>query len=72
MKLIAFDMDGVLFKVHNFWMELHKAFGTYKQGRKLTDKYLLTDYDKLVKEVVESLWKGKDATAYFKLIKSVK
>ncbi len=27
-KLICFDLDGVIFKDINFWMELHKKFGT--------------------------------------------
>lgn len=31
-KLICFDMDGVIFKDVNFWMELHKAFDTLEKG----------------------------------------
>lgn len=70
-KLISFDMDGVIFVAHNFWMKLHHVLGTFTEGRELTDKYLMTDYQKLVEEVVERLWKGKDATPYFGLIESV-
>ncbi|MBW2971860.1 HAD family phosphatase, partial [Candidatus Woesearchaeota archaeon] len=70
-KLIVFDMDGVIFVAHNFWMKLHHVFGTFEKGRELTDKYLLTDYAKLVEEVVDKLWKGKDATPYFGLVDSV-
>jgi phosphoserine phosphatase len=70
-KLVAFDMDGVIFVAHNFWMKLHQVFGTFEEGRELTDKYLLTDYAKLVEEVVGRLWRGKDATAYQGLIDSV-
>jgi phosphoserine phosphatase len=70
-KLVCFDMDGVIFKAHNFWMKLHNAFGTLEEGRKLTDKYLLTDYAKLVEEVVGRLWKGKSANQYLDLINSV-
>ncbi|MBU0461719.1 MAG: HAD family phosphatase [Nanoarchaeota archaeon] len=69
-KLVVFDMDGVLFKMQNFWMHVHKAFGTYDEGKKLTDKYLLTDYEMLVKEVVGRLWKGKDAGPYMRLVHS--
>lgn len=65
-------MDGVIFKDVNFWMELHKVFGTLEEGEKLTEKYLYTDYDKLVEEVVGKLWKGKDAKPYFKLVNSIK
>ena len=67
-KLIAFDVEGVIFKHHNFWMELHKAFGTLEEGAELTKKYLTTNYDKLVQEVIGRLWKGKPAKPYFDLI----
>lgn len=63
-------MDGVIFKDVNFWMELHKRFGTYEQGKILTEKYLHSDYDKLVEEVVGKLWKGKDAKPYYDLVDS--
>ena len=72
MKLIVFDMDGVIFEKINFWMTLHKAYGTYKEGKKLTEKYLKTNYAKLVDEVVGRLWKGKDAKPYHDLIKKAK
>lgn len=70
-KLICFDMDGVIFKDINFWLELHKKFGTFEEGKKLTEKYLHSDYTKLVEEVVNRLWKGKDAKNYFELVNSL-
>ncbi len=70
-KLVCFDMDGVIFKDVNFWIELHKKFGTLGQGTELTKKYLHTDYDRLVEEVVVKLWKGKDAKPYYDLVKSI-
>lgn len=70
-KLVCFDMDGVLFKDINFWMELHKKFGTLNEGIELTKKYLHTNYDKLVEEVVVKLWKGKNAKPYFDLVNSI-
>ncbi len=71
-KLLCFDMDGVIFEHKNFWMELHKALGTEREGRKLTRKYLHSDYEMLVKEVVEKLWKGKPAEPYYQLIKRIR
>jgi phosphoserine phosphatase len=71
-KLIVFDMDGVIFQAKNFWLELHKVFNTFKEGKELTEKYLHSDYQKLVEEVVHRLWKGKDAQPYFNLINSTK
>ena len=52
-------------------MELHKKLGTFEEGKKLTEKYLHSDYAKLVEEVVNKLWKGKPASAYFELINSL-
>ena len=68
MKLITFDMDGVIFKHHNFWMELHKEYGTLDEGVELTKKYVKTDYSRLVKEVIGRLWAGKSAQIYLNLI----
>ncbi len=65
-------MDGVIFKDVNFWMELHKKFGTLNEGIELTKKYLHNNYDKLVEEVVIKLWKGKNAKPYFDLVNSIK
>ncbi|MFH1511688.1 MAG: HAD family phosphatase [Candidatus Woesearchaeota archaeon] len=70
MKLACFDMDGVIFKSKNFWLELHKRFGTYEEGKKLTEQYLHNNYAKLVEEVVVKLWKGKDATQYYELVRN--
>lgn len=70
--MICLDADGVIFKGSNFWLDLHKAFGTYEKGKALTDKYLHTNYDKLAQLVVYKLWKGKDAKPYYELIKSRK
>ena len=70
-KLICFDMDGVIFKDTNFWIEVHRVFGTIVRGQQLTDKYLYTDYNTLVKEVVTKLWKNKPADKYVKLVNSL-
>ncbi|MBI4148760.1 HAD-IB family phosphatase [Candidatus Woesearchaeota archaeon] len=70
MNLVVFDMDGVLFQHFNFWVELHKVFGTWEEGKKLTQQYLHTDYPKLVQEVIGRLWAGKPAEAYYDLINS--
>ena len=64
-------MDGVIFKDINFWMSVHREFGTLQKGKLLTQQFLHTNYDRLVREVVTKLWKGKDATTYFNLIKRI-
>lgn len=63
-------MDGVIFEHSNFWMELHKAYGTYEEGNELTKKYVKTDYAKLVDEVVGRLWKGKPEKIFLDLVDS--
>jgi phosphoserine phosphatase len=69
LRLVCFDMDGVIFESKNFWMDLHRAYGTYEQGLELTRKYLHSDYAKLVHEVVWQLWRGKDARIYEALVR---
>jgi phosphoserine phosphatase len=49
-------------------MELHKAYGTFEEGLELTKKYVKTDYEKLVKEVIGRLWKNKPADVYFRMV----
>ncbi len=67
-KLICFDMDGVLLDTVNFWLDLHEKYGTLEEGRRLTEKYMETDYKKLVKEVAEKMFKGLNSKSYFELV----
>ena len=69
--LICFDMDGVIFKHNNFWIELHKIYETHEKGLELTKKYLKTDYPKLVEEVVNKLWKNKPESKFLELTNSL-
>lgn len=71
LKLVCFDMDGVIFKDINFWMTLHKKFETEEAGEKLTRRFLHSNYEKLVNEVVSKLWKGLNARPYYELIDSM-
>lgn len=71
-KLVVFDMDGVIFEPDNFWMSMHRAYGTEHPGIGLTEKYLKTDIKKLADEVIGKLWKGRKADRFFKLVKSRK
>ncbi len=71
-KLIIFDMDGVVFKNISFWVKLHKAYGTSKEGKVFVEKYIKTNYAKLVDEVVGKLWKDRPAKPYYDLVKNLK
>jgi phosphoserine phosphatase len=65
-------MDGVIFEHFNFWFKLHKIYGTFGEGKKLTELYVKTNYKKLVEEVIGRLWKGKPKKDYMKLVKSIR
>ena len=67
--LVIFDMDGVLFEGENFWLELHKQYGTEKPGLELAGRYLTSDYDTLATLVAKDLWQGKPAAVYYSMVK---
>lgn len=68
-ELVIFDMDGVLFEGHNFWLDLHNRYGTTERGLELADQYLTTDYETLAIMVARDLWKGKPASTYDSMVK---
>lgn len=70
-KLICLDMDGVLTQEKNFWFKLHDAYGTYNEGRIITKKYLHTDYNMLIKELVGRLWKDKDENTFLQTVDQI-
>jgi phosphoserine phosphatase len=61
-------MDGVIFEGKNFWLDLHKAYGTVKEGLELADRHLASDYELLARTVAEKLWKDKPVSVYQKMI----
>jgi len=71
MKLIIFDLDGVIFDHLNFWDDVTKVFKTEKEFKPLVKKYLFTNYQKLVEEATK-LWKGKPKQPYLEAVKKVK
>jgi phosphoserine phosphatase len=67
-RAVLFDMDGVLFEGHNFWLDLHKAYGTDVAGLELAEQYLRSNYEALAARVGEELWRGKPAATYEELV----
>lgn len=71
MKLIIFDLDGVIFDHLNFWDEVVKVYQTEKESKILVKKYLKTNYQKLVEEVTK-LWLGKPKQSYLEAVKKIR
>jgi phosphoserine phosphatase len=67
-ELVLFDMDGVIFEGSNFWLELHREYGTATEGEALATQYLDDDYELLAREVAGRLWKGLPAGPYEALV----
>jgi phosphoserine phosphatase len=67
-RLVLFDMDGVIYEGSNFWLELHQRFGTEKEGVDAANRYLKPDYDRLAEIVAGRLWKGKPAAIMYDMV----
>ncbi len=66
--LVLFDMDGVIFEGRNFWLDLHRVYGTDREGVRLADRYLADDYAELARRVAGELWKGRPAAPFERLV----
>jgi phosphoserine phosphatase len=64
-----FDMDGVVFEGANFWLDLHKAYGTESEALELS-KALVSDYEHVARETAGTLWKGKPSGPFIELVQS--
>lgn len=68
-RVVIFDMDGVIFEGRNFWLDLHRRYGgDVDEARALLNRYLETDYGTLAELIVGRLWKGKPAAPYLELV----
>ncbi len=58
-KLAALDLEGTLVKTKSSWVELHKKFGTWEEGKKYSDMFFSgkISYSEWA-ELDASLWKG--------------
>lgn len=66
MKLLVCDMDGVLFRGKNFWLDLHKSMGTAQFALDLWGRLGASDYRKL-SELTARHWQGQSAQPYLEL-----
>lgn len=67
-QLFIFDMDGTLFEGENFWLDLHKEYGTGKDAYDFFKKNRGEDYKKVFKIMSEKYWKNISAEKYFSLV----
>src|SRR3989344_1433365 len=59
-KLVAFDMDGVIFENKNSWEMVHEVFKTSYNNEEIMKNPSKKKYDTVYKELIGELWKGKD------------
>lgn len=63
-----FDMDGVIFKARNFWLNLHHLYGTQKEGLQLAEQMIKNNYRLMAEITVDRLWQGKSAEPFWTLV----
>jgi phosphoserine phosphatase len=68
-KLVIFDMDGVIFEGRSFWLDLHRRYSTELDALDLAKRFLKHDYETLGRITTEVLWKGKSATPFLDLVR---
>lgn len=68
LQAVVFDMDGVIFEGENFWLDLHREYGTERQALQLAERYLTADYALLARVTAKRLWRGRPAAPYFRLV----
>ena len=69
-ELVIFDMDGVIFEGHNFWLDMHHAYSTAEQGIELANRLMVSDYGRLASIVAGRLWKGRSSAPFESLVES--
>jgi phosphoserine phosphatase len=69
LEVFVFDMDGVIFEGHNFWLDLHIALGTKDEALDLAGRYMLSDYGRLAEITAGTLWKGRSAEPLLRLVR---
>lgn len=70
LRLVLFDMDGVIFQGKNFWLDLHKSMGTEKQAWQLWTGLGSQEYERLSILTAQRLWMGKPTQPFWELVGS--
>lgn len=66
-KLLILDMDGVIYRGSNFWLDFHKAMGTEDFALALWDKLSGKNYVELSKQTATH-WRGRSAAPYLQMV----
>lgn len=67
MRLVVFDMDGVIFEGANFWLEFNYKMNTADKALALWKEFGKTNYIELSR-LTAALWKGLSSCKYFEMI----
>lgn len=70
LRLVVFDMDGVVFEGANFWLDLHREYGTEREALELAASQLETNYKDLAHYTATKQWQGRDASPLERLVKA--
>ena len=67
LRLVLFDMDGVIFEGKNFWLDLHKLMGTEKQAWQLWKGLGTRAYERLSDRTAK-IWQNQSSEHFWRLI----
>src|SRR5574339_42089 len=68
LRAVVVEMDGVLFEGENFWLDLHREYGTEREATELGSRYRSSAYGRLARITAEELWRGRPAEPYLRLV----
>jgi len=71
LKLVIFDMDGVIFERRNFWLDLHRRMGTEKQAWQLWQGLSNSEYEHLSHRTAK-IWQNRSSEHFWNLISQSK
>lgn len=75
MKLIVFDLDGVIFKHDSFFAQMYDKYGRWAPKKKILEicgKYLKKNTKKAAEIVIGKMWKNLPDKGYWEIVRGMK
>lgn len=70
LRLVLFDMDGVIFEGKNFWLDFHRRMGTERQAWQLWEGLAEREYGRLSRLTARKLWAGRPAAPFLEMVEA--